>query len=169
MKGRKGLYKWLECLKATGFCIEYSTYVLQMRGPMIKTTLSARLAVAQIVKDYRIMAGNSERRASLRSFATTLNDALRSLGRSVSHQSVKNWEDRRYLPDRFLMMRLAEAAHFDWRSDFAADILAAIHPEHFQAATEIGRRAIRQHANGSIRWSDLSGDRGISNGRNARR
>ncbi|MGH2582171.1 MAG: hypothetical protein ACRDFQ_04675 [Anaerolineales bacterium] len=135
---------------------------------MIKTTLSARLAVSRIVREYRIMAGNSERRASLRSFATTLTEALRFLGRSVSHQSVKNWEDRRYLPDRYLMLRLAEAARYDWRSDFAADILAAIHPEHYEAATEIGRRAIRQHANGSISWSDLSRNGGSSNGRNTR-
>ena len=133
---------------------------------MIKTTFSARLAVAQIVKEYRIMAGNSERRASLRSFATTLTDALRFLGRSVSHQSVKNWEDRRYLPDRYLMLRLTEAARYDWRSDFAADILAAIHPDHYEAATEIGRRAILQNSNGSPSWSYLSKNGGTSNGRN---
>lgn len=135
---------------------------------MIKTTLSTRMAVAQIVKEYRILAGNSERRASLRGFATTLTDALRALGRTISHQSVKNWEDRRYLPDRFLMMRLAQAARYDWRSDFAADILAAIHPNQYQAATEIGRRAIREHANGSIRWSSLSKQGGSSNGRSQR-
>ncbi len=114
---------------------------------MIKTTLPARRAVAQIVEEYRILSGNSAKQATLRAFANNLSDALVAVGRAVSYQSVKNWQDRRYLPDGFLMLRLAHAGSHDWRGDFAVDILAAIYPDSYEPATEIGRRAIRTHAN----------------------
>ena len=77
---------------------------------MIKTTLSSRRAVAQIIREYRILAGTSEREATLRAFAGSLSEALAPLGRRISYQSVKNWEDGRYLPDAFAMVRLAQAA-----------------------------------------------------------
>ena len=112
---------------------------------MIKTTLPAKRAVAQIVRDYRILAGNSERRATLRGFAANLSEALQPLGRRVSYQSIKNWEDGLYLPDPFLMLRLSQAARYDWRGDFAEDVLAALHPDTYRPASEIGRRAIAAH------------------------
>lgn len=109
---------------------------------MLKTDHRYKQAVAQIVHDYRRMLGTSHRQATLRQFAESLSDALHSMGRAVSYQSIKNWGDRRYLPDTLLMMRLAKAAR-DWRADFATDILAAMYPEDYQPATEIGRRALR--------------------------
>jgi hypothetical protein len=112
---------------------------------MLKTTLPTKQAVSQIVHEYRVLAGTSMRRATLRGFARTLSEALHSLGRGVSYQSVKNWEDRRYLPDSFVMLRLSQAARYDWRGDFAEDILAALHPGTYEPATEIGRRAIEAH------------------------
>ncbi len=110
---------------------------------MIKTTLPAKQAVSQIVAEYRILAGTSQKRATLRAFAASLSEALQSAGRRVSYQSVKNWGDRRYLPDAFSMLRLSQAARFDWRGDFAGDILAALHPETYEPASEIGRRALK--------------------------
>lgn len=112
---------------------------------MIKTTLSNRRAVSQIVREYRILAGTSARESTLRSFAASLSELLEPAGRRVSYQSIKNWEDGRYLPDAFSMLRLSEQTRFDWRGDFAADILAALFPESYQPASEIGRRAVRDH------------------------
>lgn len=112
---------------------------------MIKTTLPNRRAVAQIVREYRILVGSSAREAPLRAFAGSLSEALAPLGARVSYQSIKNWEDGRYLPDAFCMLRLAQAAGFDWRGDFAGDILAALFPENYAPLTEIGRRAVRAH------------------------
>ncbi|MCW5876515.1 MAG: hypothetical protein KIS85_06495 [Anaerolineales bacterium] len=128
---------------------------------MIKTTLPNRRAVAQIVREYRLLAGSSTRRQSpLRAFAAALSEALLPQGRGVSYQSVKNWQDGRYLPDAFNMLRLARAARFDWRGDFASDILAALHPESYQPATEIGRRAVEQHRDaGRIRGTYAHKDR----------
>jgi hypothetical protein len=114
---------------------------------VIKTTLPNRRAVSQIVQEYRILAGNSESEATLRAFAISLTEALQIVGRRVSYQSIKNWEDGRYLPDGFSMLRLSQAAHYDWRGSFAEDILAALYPDNYQPATEIGRRAIAVHKN----------------------
>jgi hypothetical protein len=112
---------------------------------VIKTTLSNRRAVSQIVREYRIMAGTSKAQVTLRAFASALTDAVRSRGRRVSYQSIKNWEDCRHLPDGFFMMRLAKAGRHDWRGSFAKDVLAALYPGSFRPATEIGRRAIATH------------------------
>lgn len=116
---------------------------------MIKTTLPIRRAVSQIVREYRILAGTSDAEATLRAFAASLTEAMQTLGRRISHQSIKNWEDGRYLPDGFAMLRLSQAANYDWRGSFAEDILAALYPDAYQPATEIGRRAIAAHKDAS--------------------
>jgi hypothetical protein len=117
---------------------------------VIKTTLPNRRAVSQIVKEYRILAGNSEAEATLRAFAEALTEVLQTVGRRVSYQSIKNWEDCRHLPDGFVMMRLSQTGRYDWRGTFAADILAALYPENYQPATEIGRRAIAAHKDAAV-------------------
>lgn len=117
---------------------------------MIKTTLPNRRAVSQIVREYRILAGTSQAQATLRAFARNLSEALQSMGRCISYQSIKNWEDRRHLPDGFTMLRLSQAAHYDWRGSFAEDILAALYPGSYEPATEIGRRAIAAHKDAGI-------------------
>jgi len=117
---------------------------------VIKTTLPNRRAVSQIVREYRILAGTSDTEATLRAFATSLSEALQTIGRRISYQSIKNWEDCRHLPDGFAMMRLAQAAHYDWRGSFAEDILAALYPENYKPATEIGRRAIAAHKDAGV-------------------
>lgn len=111
---------------------------------MIKTTLRNRYAVSRIVEQYRILAGTSAKQASLRQFADSLSEALESTGRRISYQSIKNWQDRVFLPDAFMMLHLSQAARYDWRGDFAVDILAAIHPDSYTPASEIGRRALNE-------------------------
>ncbi|MBX3047730.1 MAG: hypothetical protein KIT46_08140 [Anaerolineales bacterium] len=126
---------------------------------MIKTTLPNRRAVAQIVREYRILAGSPARPATLRAFATALSQAVARLGRGVSYQSVKNWQDGRYLPDTYGMLRLAQAARLDWRGDFASDVLAALYPESYQPATEIGRLAVEQHREAGVLRGKHAGER----------
>ena len=75
---------------------------------------------------------------------------METSGRRISYQSIKNWGDGRYLPDPFAMLRLAQAARYDWRGDFAGDILAALFPENYAPITEIGKRAVRAHKDASV-------------------
>lgn len=112
---------------------------------MLKTTLPAKKAVAQIVDQYREQHGSSKQPATLRHFAAALSEVLQPLGKRISHQSIKNWSDRRYLPDIFVMLQIANEARHDWRRDFALDILAALRPESYQPATEIGLNAQWAH------------------------
>jgi hypothetical protein len=126
---------------------------------LIKTTTHKRQAVAQIVEQYRVLAGTSQKRASLRQFAETLSEALLPHGRRVSYQSVKNWQDQLYMPDAFVMLRLSQAARYDWRGDFAVDILAAIDPGHFAPASEIGRRVLAvTHIQGGSNGNGYNGN-----------
>lgn len=112
---------------------------------MIKTDYPAKKAVAQIVSEYRQLAGQPGRPATLRAFAAALSAPLAPVERSISYQSIKNWCDRRYLPDSYVMLQLSHHARHDWRGDFAEDVLAAVHPQTYQPATEIGRRAIHEN------------------------
>ncbi len=113
-----------------------------MSAAILKTTHRSKTAVALIVQQYRLLAGNQKKPATLREFANALSEALQPLGRRVSYQSIKNWQDRLYLPDTLVMMRLAHVARQDWRGEFAADILAAMHPQDYAPLTEIGRWAL---------------------------
>ncbi|QYK51793.1 MAG: hypothetical protein KF701_04680 [Anaerolineales bacterium] len=113
-----------------------------MSAAILKTTHRSKTAVALIVQQYRILAGNQRKPATLREFARALSQALQPIGRRVSYQSIKNWQDRLYLPDTLMMMRLAQVARHDWRGEFAADILAAMHPQDYAPLTEIGRWAL---------------------------
>ncbi len=107
---------------------------------MYDTTLPAKRAVADIVFAYRQILGEPGRPQSLRDFSASLSAALEPLGGTVSHQTVKNWEDRANLPKLTLLRQLMLYAS-DWRRDFAADMLSAMDPERFDPVTEIGRRA----------------------------
>jgi hypothetical protein len=128
---------------------------------VIKTTLPNRRAISQIVQQYRLLAGSSSREATLRAFSAALSEALANHDRGVSYQSIKNWEDGRYLPDAFTMLRLAVAARYDWRGDFALDVLAALYPESYRPASEIGRRAIDDHRN-ALDLRGSNGDKGAN-------
>jgi hypothetical protein len=110
---------------------------------MIKTTLPAKRAISEIVRTYRTIQGQDGRPLPLRDFACALSEILEPYGGGISHQSVKNWEDRNHLPHHFFMVQIAFHAPPDWRRDFAQDVLAALNPELYKPATAIGHRAIR--------------------------
>ena len=98
--------------------------------------------VSLITERYRLQLGDGQRPAPLRYFADWLSDALLSSNRRIYHQSIKNWSDMRYLPDRSIMKQIAAAAMHDQRGDFAQDILAAIDPEGFRPASVIGEEVL---------------------------
>lgn len=111
---------------------------------MIDTTLPTRRAVADIVFAYRQVLGTGGAQLSLREFARALNEVLAVFGDSISHQTIKNWEDRVHLPRTYFMIQVGLESPNDWRRDFAQDILAALRPNLYQPATEIGRVALER-------------------------
>lgn len=117
---------------------------------MIHTTLPAKRAIAQIVNEYRRMLSDHPRPLSLRKFASDLSEVLQPQGGRISHQSVKNWQDRKYLPKPFYMLQIARHAPADWRRDFALDILAIVLPQSYRPVTEIGVRANRENQGNQI-------------------
>ena len=107
-------------------------------------TLQARRAVADIVYAYRYLVGERGRPISLREFAEQYSEILAPFDESISHQTVKNWEDRVHLP-RVSFIVLAEmASPPDWRRDFSKDMLAALRPRLYKPVTEIGRAAMER-------------------------
>jgi hypothetical protein len=111
---------------------------------MIDHTLPIRRAVADIVYAYRQILGERGQPLSLRSFAIALNKILDELGEGVSHQTIKNWEDRAHLPHPYYMTYISLKAPNDWRRDFAEDILSALRPNLYQPATDIGHWALER-------------------------
>ena len=107
-------------------------------------TLQARRAVADIVYAYRYLAGENGKPLSLRAFAESYTEILAPFDESISHQTVKNWEERMHLP-RVSFIVLAElASPPDWRRDFSRDMLSALRPKLYKPATEIGRIAMER-------------------------
>lgn len=84
--------------------------------------------IPQIVRKYRV-----QHDASLRAFADMLND---NAPQSVTHQTIKNWEDGTHLPNYYYLLSLA-IHNTDWRRDFAFDALAALKPDLYQPVTRI--------------------------------
>lgn len=107
-------------------------------------TLPTRRAVADIVFAYRYLAGDERAPLSLRTFAEQLNEVLAQFEESVSHQTIKNWEDRVHLPRVYSMLQIEMSAPPDWRRDFARDMLAALRPKFYRPVTEIGRSAMER-------------------------
>lgn len=107
-------------------------------------TLPARRAVADIVYAYRYLLGEDGGPLSLRGFAAELTTLLAEFDDSISHQTIKNWEDRVHLPRVYFMMQVRLMAPNDWRRDFAQDILAALRPKMYTPASEIGRVAMKR-------------------------
>ncbi|TAK13602.1 MAG: hypothetical protein EPO32_04735 [Anaerolineae bacterium] len=104
------------------------------------TDLPRKRAVADIVFAYRQILGEPGRPRSLRDFAADLTNAISPLNGNISHQTIKNWEDRSNLPHRNLLRQLQVVGR-GWVRDFATDMLSAIDPERYDPVTEIGRRA----------------------------
>lgn len=111
---------------------------------MVNTTLPTRRAVADVVFAYRQILGRGGYPISLRDFAAQLNELLAGHNTGVSHQTIKNWEDRVHLPRVYYMIYLILDAPNDWRRDFAQDVLSALRPKMYEPATEIGRRALER-------------------------
>ena len=124
---------------------------------MIKTTLPAKRAISEIVRAYRQLQSQGERLISLRAFAAALSEILKPHGGSISHQSVKNWEDRTHLPHTFYMKQITMQAPNDWRRDFAQDILGVLHPDLYQTATAIGARAVENAKHDTSFYDNLGG------------
>lgn len=90
--------------------------------------------IQTIVINYR-----KSRKLSLRAFASALVE--KTTGESITHQSIKNWEDGTATPNYGFLMMLAMRCR-DWRGDFAFDCLAARNPAIYEPISEIGRQAI---------------------------
>ena len=103
----------------------------------------AKRILSDLVFAYRHICGEPERPLSYRVFAEELNQILSLSRRQVSHQTVKNWEDRHHLPHVSQIMFLALNG-WGWQRDFAEDVLAGLRPGLCLPATEIGRRALER-------------------------
>ena len=93
---------------------------------MRKPSILKKKRVSEITLHYRRALAGGDQTATLRSFANWLSEALVPHHRRISHQSIKNWTDKRYMPDYSLMKQIAEEAFHDWRGEFANEILAVI-------------------------------------------
>jgi transcriptional regulator with XRE-family HTH domain len=78
------------------------------------------LNLTQIISKYR-----AERELSLRDFAAQLG---KDLPETISHQTIKNWEDGVTKPSYYLIYAIAMNT-FDWRRDMAFEILAVLRPD----------------------------------------
>lgn len=76
-------------------------------------------SVTQIIKSYRGAK-------SLRKFAAELSEKLPD---KISYQSIKNWEDGRYIPNYYEFGEVART-YDDWRHTLALEIRQALRPDH---------------------------------------
>lgn len=111
---------------------------------MIESDLPARRALADIIFAYRNIQGEAGRPLSYRNFAAALSKVLNPLGASVSHQTIRHWENRIHLPRISLMLEIAHHAPEDWRADLAEDALGVMRPNIYQVSSHIGERALER-------------------------
>ena len=76
-------------------------------------------SISLIFKSYR-------RKKSLRKFAAELSEKLPE---KISYQSIKNWEDGRYIPNCYEFGEVART-YADWRHTLALEIRQALRPDH---------------------------------------
>lgn len=93
---------------------------------MRNRSIKKKECISEITLYYRLALGGGDQAATLRAFASCLSEALAPHNRQISHQSIKNWTDKRYIPDPSLMRQIAEEAIHDWRGNFAKEILSVI-------------------------------------------
>ena len=117
---------------------------------IIQTTLPEKKAISEIVAEYRKLQGEG-RMMPLRAFAEELSEVIRDIGLTISHQSIKNWQDRSHLPKTFIILQIKLNSPMDWRRDFAQDILAVLNPDIYQPASLIGVRAIKTRRSAVVR------------------
>ena len=82
------------------------------------------MTIPEIISKYR-----GEK--SLRDFAADLSSRMPE---SISHQTIKNWEDGTTKPGYYEMLAIS-LHNADWRRQFALEILAVLKPEYFQPDT----------------------------------
>ena len=68
---------------------------------------------------------------SLRDFAADLSSKLPE---PISYVSIKNWEDKVFIPAYYPILAIA-LHNDDWRRQFALEILAVLKPEYYQPDT----------------------------------
>ena len=113
-----------------------------IKKEIIKTTLPEKYAVSNIVYQYRLILGEKNHPISLRKLADALNNILNPIGGNISHQSIKNWEDRKHLPNNYWMNQLLINAEASWCKDFAQDILAVLEPENYAPISVIAKNIL---------------------------
>lgn len=64
---------------------------------------------------------------SLRTFADELS---KKMPETISHQTIKNWEDGFRVPSYYLILAIA-LHNDDWRRQFALEILQVLKPEYY--------------------------------------
>ena len=101
-------------------------------------------AISDIVFAYRNIQGNHGKLLSYRDFAMQISCLLQKVDKSISHQAIKNWEDRRNLPRPKLMLLIRNLSPVDWRKDFASDRLAILEPDNYPTTTEIADTALER-------------------------
>lgn len=103
-----------------------------------------RRAISDIVFAYRNIQGVNGNLLSYRNFATQITQILKNINLSISHQAIKNWEDRRNLPRIKLAVQIRDLSPMDWRKDFASDLLYILDFKLFPHATEIAEKALER-------------------------
>ena len=105
--------------------------------------LQSKRAVSDIVFAYRMVYGSHDQPLSFRQLAAELNPHISMADRHITHQTLKNWEDRTHLPRPGLLMHLAFNAS-GWQRNLAEDLLAALRPDLYRPSTYIGARALER-------------------------
>jgi hypothetical protein len=103
--------------------------------------------VSEIVTEYRRMLAaehpatyQRDGQMSLRKFAARLSSEAAPM--SISQQAIAFWSDGTSVPSLNFILVLSQMAKEQWARDFAADVLAALRPELYKPAGEIGRRIL---------------------------
>lgn len=104
------------------------------------TYIQKRKAVQFIVREFRRAMGKRTRPMPLREFAKLLSQSVSAAGYTVSHQTVKNWEDGAYFPDMGLVRVMMQ--YPSWQGDMAQDVLAIVTGE--QPLFDVGARAFAE-------------------------
>lgn len=92
--------------------------------------------IPYIIHAYRLDLGVEGKPLSTRAFATRLNKLTRQHRKTISHQSISNWERGITQPnDAWLYILLLMAVPGTWQHRFALDIRAARYPDLYDPAS----------------------------------
>ena len=111
----------------------------------MKNIYSIKQAIANIVHEYRVLLGNHYTPMSLRAFSDALSETLSAVDASISHQTIKNWEDERFTPSKILIHQILQLAPNGWQKDFALDVLGILQMDKYEPVTIIGKEAKQKY------------------------